>query len=147
MDDLKKLLESAYRIGGAVGLATLLSFALLWVSINDKQAADNLTQIFELLAKLSGQGGLVIILLFFTLWGTLSEIRKDLKGLKEDHADLQTSVEDVRNDIQDEIKKTKSCVMKILYEFNMVEDRRRRVVPVNNERRKRHGLASIDTEE
>jgi hypothetical protein len=147
MDDLKKLLESAYRIGGTVGLIALLSFIILWASVNDKHVADNLTQIFELLARLGGQGGLVIVLLFFTLWGTLSEIRKDLKGLKEDHADLLVSIEDVKNDIEKEIKNTKSCVMQIMYEFNMITDRRRRDVPVKEDRRKRHGAVSSDVEE
>jgi hypothetical protein len=89
---------------------------------------DNAEHIIDIFAKAGGIAGLVILLLFILIGKYLSDIQKTLAAMA-----LQS--EEHKNELQLQIEKTKSCVLKIMYEFNMCQDRRRRDKPVKIERR------------
>ena len=89
---------------------------------------EHLDHILDVFSKAGGIAGLVILLLFIVVFQYLRDIQQQLNA-------LSMQVEESKNDLAFQIEKTKSCVLKIMYEFNMLQDRRRRTRPIINERR------------
>jgi hypothetical protein len=89
---------------------------------------EPIKEIFAIFADAGGISGLVILLLFIMIY-------RDLRDLKKQNEALRMQNEESKNEIQLQIEKTKSCVLKIMYEFNMCADRRKRNRAVKEDRR------------
>lgn len=89
---------------------------------------DHLDHVLDVFSKAGGIAGLVILLLFVLVFRHLHDIQQNINELKLEN-------EESKNELLLHIEKTKACVLKIMYEFNMVQDRRRRDRPVKIDRR------------
>jgi len=89
---------------------------------------ESIVKIFTIFADVGGIAGLVILLLFMML-------NRELRDLKRQNETIILNIEKSKDELNLQIEKTKACVLKIMYEFNMCQDRRRRDKPVKVERR------------